>query len=212
MTIKKNLEWGTEILCCPRFQKVDSDHEMAQHLDHKTGNVFVLEGGSLFESLGSPQAPSANGAARSLPFDVMSVVVTYKNTVCTVTAVNDVFVRNKWRHGGWLRGPLMIVTNSGIRRGRQIATRAHPNDGHLDIVSVNTMNVRERLLGWSRTKLGNHVPHPKVLVSRATRFELPISPLQTVVIDGHRHGQVTRISLTIVPDAAHVLIASGSNL
>ncbi len=212
MTIKKNHEWGVEIDLCPPFIKVRSDHEIGLHLDSKTCDCFVLDGGSLFESLGNPQAPPAIGPARSLPFDVITVVVTQKNFEHTVTAVNDIFIRNKWRHGGWLKGPLFVVTNTGIRQGRQIATRAHPNDGHLDVISIATMNVRQRLLGWSKAKLGNHIPHPKVQVSRATHLVVPVDATQTVVIDKCRYDHVTRISLTIVPDAAHVLIATGLTL
>ncbi|MSO58791.1 MAG: hypothetical protein EXQ63_00505 [Ilumatobacteraceae bacterium] len=212
MTIKKNFEWGTEIPECPPCQMVASDYDMARHLDIKGSSLFVLEGGSLFDALGSPRAPTIGGSARILPIDVIAVVATYLNSQSSFTSVNDVLIRNSWRRGGWLRGPVLVVTNTGMRRGRQIASRAHPNDGHLDVLSVATMNARQRLFGWSKAKLGNHLPHPKILVSRSTHLDLAVSAEQVVVIDGRRLDQVRRITLTIVPDACHVLIASGSIL
>ena len=212
MTIKKNTEWGQEVAQCPPHQCVGSDHEMGTHLNNRTANVFVLAGGSLFETLGRPSAPIVGGVAHCLPCDAITVSIVAKGTQIELTAVNDVAIRNSWSHGGWLRGPVLVVTNTGMRRGRQIATRAHPNDGHLDVVSVATMNIRQRVIGWSKAKLGNHVPHPKIVISRTTHLDLTVSPKQLLVIDGRRHNHVSRVTLTIASDAAHVLIASGTNL
>ena len=212
MTIKKNTEWGQEIAQCPPYQCVRSDHEMSTHLNNHTANVFVLTGGSLFETLGRPTTPVVGGLAHCLPCDAVSVSIVARGTQIELTAVNDVVIRNSWLHGGWLRGPVLVVTNTGMRRGRQIASRAHPNDGHLDVVSVASMNMRQRVIGWSKAKLGSHVPHPKIVISRTTHVDLTVSPKQLLVIDGRRHNHVSRVTLTIAPDAAHVLIASGTNL
>lgn len=135
-----------------------------------------------------------------------------RGTQIELTAVNDIAIRSTWLRGGWLRGPVLVVTNTGIRRGRQIASRAHPNDGHLDVVSVASMNIRQRVIGWSKAKLGNHVPHPKIMISRTTHLDLAVSSKQLLVIDGRRYNHVSRVTLTMAPDSAHVLIASGTNL
>jgi len=212
MTIKKNTEWGQEVAQCPPHQCVGSDHEMGTHLNNQSGNFFALTGGSLFETLGRPSAPVVGGVAHCLPCDAISVSIVARGTQIELTAVNDVAIRNSWSHGGWLRGPVLVVTNTGMRRGRQIATRAHPNDGHLDVVSVSTMNMRQRIIGWSKAKSGNHVPHPKILISKTTHLDLAVSAKQLIVIDGRRHNHVSRVTLTIAPDTAHVLIASATNL
>jgi len=212
MTIKKNTEWGQEVAQCPPHQCVGSDHEMGTHLNNRSGNFFALTGGSLFETLGRPNAPVVGGVAHCLPCDTISVSIVARGIQIKLTAVNDVSIRNSWLRGGWLRGPVLVVTNTGMRRGRQIATRAHPNDGHLDVVSVSTMNMRQRIIGWSKAKSGNHVPHPKILISRTTHLDLAVSAKQLIVIDGRRHNHVSRVTLTIAPDTAHVLIASATNL
>lgn len=212
MTIRKNTEWGQEVAQCPPYQCVRSDHEMGSHLHDQTANVFALTGGSLFETLGRPNAPVVGGSAHCLPCDTISVSIVARGAHIDLTAVNDVAIRNSWLRGGWLRGPVLVVTNTGRHRGRQIATRAHPNDGHLDVVSVATMNMRQRIIGWSKAKIGNHVPHPKIAISRTTHLDLTVSPKQLLVIDGRRHKNVSRVTLTIAPDAAHVLIASATNL
>jgi len=212
MTIKKNTEWGQEVAQCPPHQCVGSDHEMGTHLNNRSANFFALTGGSLFETLGRPNAPVVGGVAHCLPCDTISVSIVESGTQIKVTAVNDVAIRNSWLRGGWLRGPVLLVTNTGMRRGRQIATRAHPNDGHLDVVSVTTMNMRQRIIGWSKAKSGNHVPHPKILISRTTHLDLAVSAKQLIVIDGRRHNHVSRVTLSIAPDTAHVLIASATNL
>lgn len=212
MTIKKNTEWGQEVAQCPPYQCVRSDYEMGTHLSNQTANVFVLKGGSLFETLGRPSAPAVGGFAHCLPCDTITVSLVARGTQIELTAVSDIAIRSTWLRGGWLRGPVLVVTNTGIRRGRQIASRAHPNDGHLDVVSVASMNIRQRVIGWSKSKTGNHVPHPKIAISRTTHLDLTVSPKQLLVIDGRRHNHVSRVTLTIASDSAHVLIASGTNL
>lgn len=212
MTIKKNTQWGQEVAQCPPYQCVRSDYEMGAHLNNQTANVFVLSGGSLFETLGRPSAPVVGGLAHCLPCDAISVSIVTRGAQIELTAVNDVAIRNSWSHGGWLRGPVLVVTNTGMRRGRQIASRSHPNDGHLDVVSVASMTIRQRVIGWSKAKLGNHVPHPKIVISRTTHLDLTVSSKQLLLIDGRRHNHVSRVTLTIAPDSAHVLIASGTNL
>ena len=212
MTIKKNTEWGQEVAQCPPHQRVCSDYEMGDHLSRQTANMFVLVGGSLFETLGEPSLPVVGASARCLPCDVILIGILADDTLTNVIAVNDVAIRNTWLRGGWLRGPVLVVTNTGMRRGRQIAPRAHPNDGHLDVISVASMNMRQRVIGWSKAKIGNHVPHPKIVISRTTHLDLTVSPKQRLFVDGRRHHRASRVTLTIAPDAAHVLIASGSNL
>ena len=44
-----------------------------------------------------------------------------------------------------------------------VAPRAHPNDGKLDVISVGRgMTFRQRLQARTRLELGTHVPHPAI--------------------------------------------------
>jgi hypothetical protein len=66
----------------------------------------------------------------------------------------------------------LILSNSGIVRGRDVLPRAHPNDGYVDVLTIDeAITTRQRLFAWRRAKTGSHLPHPQLRASRSTEFE-----------------------------------------
>ena len=65
-------------------------------------------------------------------------------------------------------------------RGRwDVAPRAHPNDGRVDVVEVAAaMGLRARWQARRRLPTGTHVPHPAIRTGRATErawhFDRPL--------------------------------------
>ena len=66
----------------------------------------------------------------------------------------------------------LIISNSGIVRGRDVLPRAHPNDGFVDVLEIDeAMTTRQRFSAWRRSKTGSHLPHPQLRASRSPEFE-----------------------------------------
>ena len=66
----------------------------------------------------------------------------------------------------------LIISNSGIVRGRDVLPRAHPNDGYVDVLNIDeAITTRQRLSAWNRAKTGSHLPHPQLRAIRSTEFE-----------------------------------------
>ena len=121
------------------------------------------------------------------------------------TAVAHVVVRDR-RWAGW-RGPVVAVMNAD-RLGRwDVAPRAHPNDGRVDVVEVDgAMGLRARWQARRRLPTGTHVPHPAIRTARAAertwRFDRPLG----LWVDSVGRGTVRSLRVTVEPDGATVHI------
>ena len=89
-------------------------------------------------------------------------------------------------------GPIVAVMNVD-RLGRwDVAPRAHPNDGALDVVEVDAaMGVRARWQARRRLPTGTHVPHPAIRTRRgrpsaAWTFDRPLAAVGRRRRAGHR--------------------------
>jgi diacylglycerol kinase family enzyme len=95
----------------------------------------------------------------------------------------------------------LILSNSGILRGRDVLPRAHPNDGFVDVLEIDQeITLRQLALAWSRSKTGSHLPHPHFRVSRATEFQWSGSPSK-MVADGVAYAGVVSLQCTVLADA-----------
>ena len=82
-----------------------------------------------------------------------------------------------------------------------VAPRAHPNDGRLDVVEVDTsMTLRNRLQARRRLPHGTHVPHPSIAVRTTTEASWTFARPTPVVIDGVPAGRVRRLTVRAQPD------------
>ena len=97
------------------------------------------------------------------------------------------------------------VMNAEFCGDLDLAPRAHPGDGLLDI-ATGSVHWRERRLAARRALTGTHLPHPSLRTERvaqwSTTFDRPV-PLQ---IDGRAHGRSRTIRVRVLPDAARVVI------
>ena len=196
--IRAGEDWGELVDPPSTITSVGDDAELAAHLAQPAGGPVRVTGGDLFRTLGGAER---SGRLRRYPVDLLWVRI---DDAAPVPAVAHVVVRAP-RPWGWWTGPLWAVCNVS-RVGRwDVAPRAHPNDGRLDVVEVAaTMPRRARLQAARRLPTGSHVPHPDIRVRRST--EATISPERPVlvVVDGRRRGVATRVEVTLTPDAGHV--------
>lgn len=136
-----------------------------------------------------------------IPIDVLSIDVTTSEGCRNVIAIDTVEIGRGFFYGDW-----SLLTNSGFWRSQRIASRAHPNDGHVDLVTVNReMSFRQRLLARNRMRWGTHLPHPHIAIRQVELFSWDGSPL-IVRVDGERFRAVTAIRVTVLPDAVMLYV------
>lgn len=207
MTIRKFSEWGRVIARPEVIESCDTDADMAKivfryHTNFLDAPHFHLTRGSLAISLGGTRGLSKSDVWE-LPIDLLCVTYFPEDDIKQASvAVNSVVMRHRF----W-RGQIVAITNGGYVGQREIAPRAHPNDGVFDVVEVAAnMSGRQRLSAWRRLPTGTHVPHPSIRQrqgqSETWRFASPIG----LYLDAEFVGIVTQVEVTIAPDALKLVI------
>jgi hypothetical protein len=103
------------------------------------------------------------------------------------------------------RGRCIAVMNTPWLREWNIAPKAHPNDGLLDVLDMQLSVTQARAAG-RRARLGDHLPHPGIEVQRLAAMQLELARPLTVRLDGEVVGRFTTISARIEPDALTVVV------
>jgi putative lipid kinase YegS-like protein len=118
----------------------------------------------------------------------------------------DVTVRLDGRPWFSGRATTVVVANGQFLRRADVVPRGHPGDGWAE-VQVYALARRERRGMRRRLATGTHVPHPRVLGSRARRIEIEVArrrlPLE---VDGRRRGGTDRLAVTLVPASIRLLV------
>jgi hypothetical protein len=115
------------------------------------------------------------------------------------------FVAHLVMRRGWLRGPLFGAFNAEWLGDWDVAPRAHPGDGLLEVVDV-TMSAGDRLKARRRLPTGTHVPHPDIRITRADAVQRDVPPGHHVELDGERLPAARAISVRLEPDAVRVVV------
>jgi diacylglycerol kinase family enzyme len=163
---------------------------------------FVMSHGEVFTTLGEPKVKSVGTEALQLPFDMMSVTISQGESFQIQRfAVSHVTV------GHWLSRHFTVVTNSGRYRSFDIAPRAHPNDGFLDLMEIDpTMSLRQRMMARHRALIGTHIPHPSIRVSRSKSVTLVRQGTPRLYIDGVVMNEWDTVHISVLPDACFVYV------
>jgi hypothetical protein len=189
VTIRKGEQWGSPAPQPADLVLVADDAELARLVARDPAGAYGLRGGDLHRSLG---APPPQDTTQRLPIDGLRVRFDDREHV----AVAHVVARN-----GWWRGPLLAVLNCAYVGEWNVAPRAHPNDGHFDVVEVDAdMSIRQRLQARRRLPLGTHVPHPQIDLRTAQSATWSFDSPRDVYLDGMSSGRATRLEITIAPD------------
>ena len=189
MTIRKGEEWGSPVSRPANLVWVATDAELAQLVEADPRGAYGLGGGDLSRSLGSP--PARNDM-QLIPMDALQVRVDEQEML----AVAHVVARN-----GWWRGALLGVLNCAYIGDSNVAPRAHPNDGHFDVIEVSdAMTIRQRWQARRRLPLGTHVPHPAIVLRTAESAVWSFEQPREVCVDGVHRGRATRLEVAVAPD------------
>ena len=199
MTVRRAESWGEAVTDPVDAVEARSDFELADALTGDDPRPVLLRGGDLHRSLG---APAAAAATMRVPIDVMSVVADGTERI----AVAHVIARREGRLGWW-RGPVIAVMNVDHLGDWDVAPRAHPNDGWLDVIEVSaSMSWRSRWQAWRRLRTGSHVPHPHITARRVRTETFTFGSPLRVWVDGVDSGTVRSLRVAVEPDRAEVYV------
>jgi hypothetical protein len=160
--------------------------------------VIGLLGGDLCKTLGGTGDRDRlhSDHATTLPVDVAAVLLDGRL---------HWFVAHLVARRGWWRGPLTAVMNAQWLGHWDVAPRAHPGDGQLDIVQAD-LPFGDRLEARRRIRTGTHIPHPDIDVRRASAWQTELTPAVDVWLDGEKVGRARNLSVRVEPGALTVVI------
>ncbi len=182
---------------------VESDSELAALVtEHRRAGrplpVVGLIGGDLCRTAGGRgrAGPLRSPDAHRLPVDVGSVLIDGRL---------HWFVAHLVARRSWWTGPIWAACNAQWMGRWDVAPRAHPGDGRLDILDVR-MRPAERFAAWRRLPTGTHVPHPDIDERRVEATQVEFARPRVVYLDGQEVGRCRRLSVRIEPDALTIVV------
>ena len=203
MTVEKGQDWGSVGALPDDGVIVRTDAEArAVVTEARRANQEVpplgLLGGDLCRTVGGrgDEARLRSEAATRLTVDLGSVLVDGRL---------QWFVAHLVVRRGWLRGPIFGAFNAQWLGAWDVAPRAHPGDGQLEVVEV-TMSAADRLKARRRLPLGTHVPHPGIRIRRADAVQHDVPAGHGVWLDGERIGRAKTLSLRLEPDVLRIVV------
>jgi diacylglycerol kinase family enzyme len=106
------------------------------------------------------------------------------------------------------RRRFVCVTNGGIVNTRNLAPRAHPNDGRIDVLTIDaSMTFRNRLIARNKAMTGTHLPHPQISVRQDQSFHTSkLDRGEKLSIDGILVREWSEIFVSIMPDYWQVVV------
>jgi hypothetical protein len=198
--ITRGEQWGIPSTRVEGDILVNGDLELAVS---STDCRLIVTGGDIAHSLGDPPPPGMGSNCTEVPIDALRVSLTLKSgSTRTQIAASHVMI------GTWLRGRFVCVSNGGFIGPWNVSPRAHPNDGFLDLMSVDSsMGLQQRLLARKRSVLGTHTPHPLVETSRTRSIEFSsLSRSEPLCVDGQKIRSWACVQVEIVPDYWRLLV------
>ena len=200
MTVRKGEAWGESGGLPAEGVIVGSDAEARVVVTEarRAGEPVPplgLVGGDLCRTLGGrgDVARLRSDDAVRVPVDLGSVLVDGRQ---------HWFVAHLVARRGWWRGRIVAAMNAEFLGRWDVAPRAHPGDGVLDVLEVDDrMGVGDRWRARSRLGTGSHLPHPAIAVSRRSAVQVDLDRPTPVWLDGERVDEARRLSVRVEPDA-----------
>ena len=203
MSIRKGTDWGRPAPVPDDAVFVNSDAEAnetvsAARRNNRPTPPLCLLGGDLARTLGvaDNEASLRAGEGTRVPIDLGMALADGR----LVWFVSHLVARRSW----W-RGPIVVAANAAFYGDYNVAPKAHPGDGRLDLVEADP-RLFERLQARSRLRSGTHVPHPQIKVSRCRAAQLELDRPTPVATDGISVGDARTLSVRVEPEALDVWI------
>lgn len=201
MTIRKGAEWGRPVERPDGLRTVGTDAAFVAVVAADPAAPVAVAGGDLFRTLGG-RSVSTRSPLQELDVDLLRLQL---DGGITAVAAAHAVARRPARRGGWLRGPVLVVMNAQFLRSRDVAPRAHPNDGLADVLLVDDeLGPRQRWMAARRARTGAHLPHPGLATRRTADDTWEFDEPMLVFADGVRVGLSRSLAVRVEPDAARL--------
>lgn len=203
MGITPREQWGKPGVMPPDGLVVNGNEELQEIIEscRRSNNeipTIGLAGGDLWRTLGgkSHHDRLRKGDAQLFSVDLGAALIDGH----IHWFASHLIVRTRiWAGRTW------IVANTSHYGNWNIAPRAHPGDGLLDILDLN-LGFSDRLKARSRVQAGNHVPHPDIRYQRRPAAQIEMKKETDVWIDGKKIKKASQISVRIEPDGLRVML------
>jgi len=203
VTIRKGQDWGAPGALPDDGVVVRSDAEArevvsAARREGRPPPALGLLGGDLCRTLGGTgdEARLRSPEAMTFPCDLGAVLLDGRL---------HWFVASLVARGPWWRGRAWLAMNAAWLNRWNVAPRAHPNDGLLDIFDAR-VPAGQRLAVRRRLPLGAHLPHPSIAERRAKAVQTKLDRPLPVWLDGIPVGKVRDVSVRVEPDALTIVV------
>jgi len=205
VTVRKGETWGEAGGLPPGAVVVASDAEARRVVEaarraNEVPPPLALAGGDLCRTLGGrgDRGRWERGEAVRAAVDLGAVLVDGRQFW---------FVAHLVARHSWWRGRLVAVMNAQFLGAWDVAPRAHPGDGLLDVVDAAAgLSLVDRLEARRRLPAGGHVPHPQISVTRRPAVQLELATPTPVWLDGEPVGEARSLSLRVEPDALTCIV------
>lgn len=188
MPIEKGVAWGSPGALDPAASQASDDRSIAALIDSGATQVRPVAG-DLARTLGVSPASLRRDAAMLLPVDAIRVTLDGEELV----AAAHVLI-------GPPRRPATAIMNAAFHGTLNIAPRAHPGDGKLDIVTFDI-----GLIDWFKARrrmpTAAHLPHPGIKARQATTWETTFDRPSPVLLDGTLKRRARHIECVVRSDA-----------
>jgi len=201
MTIRKGEDWGSSGVIPADVEIAATDHEAAEiAARHRRANTpippILLTGGDLARTLGGGRSVDPGSEGTNATVDLGAVLIDGKL---------QWFVAHLVARTSWLRGRVVVAANAAFIGNWNIAPRAHPGDGRLDLLDADPP-LSDRLKARRRLPLGTHVPHPSITTRRVEAVQVDLDRPTPIRADGRRLGTARSLSIRVEGGALDIWI------
>ena len=159
--------------------------------------VIKLTGGDLWRSLG--------GRNPERPFSENSTTVGVDVGSALLDGQIYWFIAHLVARRTWFSGRCWVAANSSHYGSWNLAPRAHPGDGLLDLLDSD-LPLFQRLQAQRRLHAGIHVPHPGIAYKRLPASQVTFPKAVPVYLDSERVGTFRNVSVRIEESALELVL------
>ena len=191
MTVERGRDWGSVGPAPDDLVVVRSDREAGAVLEaaRREGSEpppLGLLGGDLCRTLGGTGDEGRLRAAPTLLAVDLGVVL--------LDGRLRLFVAHLVLRRSWWRGRVVALMNAEHLGSWDVAPRAHPGDGHLDLLDAD-LSLGDRVKARRRLLTGTHLPHPGIATRRVDAWAADLDPPTTAWVDGERVRGVRKVAV-----------------
>ena len=201
MTVERGRDWGGRDAIPDDAVMVATNAELrsvvaaARRANEPIPHV-ALRGGDLCRTLGGRGDAVPGGTGTRVLVDVGSVLL--DGSLHWFAA--HLVARSAWGVGRW-----WVAANAAHHGSWNLAPKAHPGDGLLDVLDGN-LRPAAQIAAWRRLRGGDHVPHPDIGYRRLPAVQVTFDRPLTVRLDGEVMGRVRDLSVRIEPEALRLSV------